>query len=122
MSWKAIQTYSDGTSVRWVGPPESEEPAAVTVVDADAPLQNAGGESGSGGGEPTETVPTETETEPAEHDRDRYLPEEPGEAAASSSSSDGTDWVARFLALIGVLTAFAAIAFVLLGGRRQEDA
>ena len=119
MSWKAIQTYDDGSVVRWVGPPGSEEPAAVTLVDADAPLQNAGGESagGEGGGqtEPTETAPTETETtpEPETTTAEEPASHEEGEAAPAASE-DGSDWIARGLALIGVATAFAAIAFVLL--------
>jgi uncharacterized protein YcnI len=119
LSWKAIQTYSDGTEVRWVGPPGSEEPAAVTIVDADAPLQNAGGES-SGGGEPAEPTETETaettETEPVETEPTDTASEdhEGAEAAGESSSGSGEDWVARFLAFIGVACAFAAIAFALL--------
>ena len=125
MSWKAIQTYEDGSEVRWVGAPGSEEPAAVTIVDANAPKQNAGGES-SGGGEPAEPTPTDepTETEPTE-----TQPTETGsaeehvdaEAAGESSSGSGEDWVARFLAFIGVACAFAAIAFALLRRPKRED-
>ena len=128
LSWKAIQTYDDGTAVRWVGPPGSEEPAAVTIVDADAPEQNAGGESAGGEpAEPTETEPvetTETEPEPAETEPTETGNEEheETEAAATSSSDDsGTDWVARFLAFIGVACAFAAIAFALLRRPRGGD-
>ena len=129
MSWKAIQTYSDGTAVRWVGPPGSEEPAAVTVVDADAPLQNAGGESLAGGGEPAETEPTETEpVEPTETAPAEPEPTETGAAeheedaeAVGASSDSSEDWVARFLAFIGVACAFAAIAFALLRRPRGGD-
>jgi len=44
LSWKAIQTYDDGSVSRWIGAADSENPAAVTKVSADAPRQNAGGE------------------------------------------------------------------------------
>ena len=120
MSWKAIQTYDDGSEVRWVGPPGSEEPAAVTIVDANAPKQNAGGESG-GGGEttPPETEPETTETEPTTTEPTET--EREHEAEAAGASSDGEDWVARFLAFIGVACAFAAIAFALLRRPKRED-
>ncbi|WP_053227889.1 DUF1775 domain-containing protein [Solirubrobacter soli] len=35
--WKAIQTYDDGSVVRWIGAPESDNPAAVTTISAAAP-------------------------------------------------------------------------------------
>ena len=31
-SWRAIQTYGDGSVVEWTGPPDAEEPASVVVV------------------------------------------------------------------------------------------
>ena len=31
-SWKAIQTYDDGSVVEWTAPPDSEEPASVVEV------------------------------------------------------------------------------------------
>lgn len=45
IDWKAIQRYADGTTVRWIGAPDSDYPAAVTHIQANAPVQNAGGES-----------------------------------------------------------------------------
>jgi hypothetical protein len=30
--WKAIQTYENGSVVKWTGPPDSEEPASVVEV------------------------------------------------------------------------------------------
>ena len=47
ISWKAIQTYADGQKVRWIGGPDTEEPASVTQVSASAPRENAGGEGGA---------------------------------------------------------------------------
>lgn len=46
VAWKALQTYSGGEIVRWIGAPESEHPAATTRVAKDVPRQNAGGEAG----------------------------------------------------------------------------
>jgi uncharacterized protein YcnI len=44
--WRAIQTYKDGSVVRWTGPPDAEEPASVVEVVAGG--SSAGGpESGS---------------------------------------------------------------------------
>lgn len=34
LSWKAHQTYADGTVVDWTGAPESEKPASVTTISA----------------------------------------------------------------------------------------
>ena len=50
ISWKSLQTYDDGTVARWIGAPDSENPAAVTRISASAPRENAGGESGEAEG------------------------------------------------------------------------
>jgi uncharacterized protein YcnI len=34
LTWKAIQTYQDGSEVHWIGPPRAQFPAAVTRVRA----------------------------------------------------------------------------------------
>lgn len=34
LSWKANQTYADGTVVDWIGAPESDKPASVTTIGA----------------------------------------------------------------------------------------
>jgi uncharacterized protein YcnI len=129
--WKTIQTYADGTVVRWVGGPDAEEPAAITQVTEDAPRQNAGGESAggeaTGGGTDTgetETTPTETETTetPAETEpTDTMDDTETTAAPATGGSDDGDDWLARFLALIAVAVGFAAIAFSLGRSKGREE-
>jgi uncharacterized protein YcnI len=53
LQFKALQTYADGTVVRWIGAPDSDNPAAVVKVAASAAKQNAGGE---GGGAPAATA------------------------------------------------------------------
>jgi uncharacterized protein YcnI len=47
VTWKAIQRYDDGGEAAWIGPPDSERPAAVTRISAAAPAQDAGGEGGA---------------------------------------------------------------------------
>lgn len=71
LQWKAIQTYADGQKVRWIGSPDSDEPAAITVVDGDAPRQNAGGEADDGAAAaPNEPAPAEVESGTAEESGD----------------------------------------------------
>jgi uncharacterized protein YcnI len=77
--WKALQTYSDGSVVRWIGAPGSEQPAPVTRIVAGAPKQNAGGEGAAPAATPVATV------------------------AATPASSSGRDWVARILALLALV-------------------
>jgi uncharacterized protein YcnI len=58
LQFKALQTYADGTVVRWIGEPDSDNPAAVVKVDAGAAKQNAGGESGSDAAAPATDAAT----------------------------------------------------------------
>jgi uncharacterized protein YcnI len=53
IKWGAIQTYADGQEALWIGSPESDNPAPVTVVSESVQRQNAGGE---GGGADEETI------------------------------------------------------------------
>lgn len=57
VSWKAIQTYADGQKVRWIGGPDTEEPAAVTQITASAPRENAGGEAAAAEAAPADAAP-----------------------------------------------------------------
>ncbi|WP_028391088.1 YcnI family copper-binding membrane protein [Bacillus cihuensis] len=40
--WKAYQTYQDGSVVEWVGAPDAEKPASVTVVNPADPSDGHG--------------------------------------------------------------------------------
>ena len=104
--WKTLQEYSDGTVVRWIGDPGSDEPAAATEISADAPRQDAGGESGEGA-EPSPTT-TGGETEPS------TTPE-----AAPESDSSSSDTFARILGLAAI--AIGAVALALVLSRRRRD-
>ena len=35
-SWRVLQKYDDGDVVRWIGPPDSDEPAARTTISEQA--------------------------------------------------------------------------------------
>lgn len=95
LRWKALQFYSDGEVVRWIGAPSSENPAPTTEIAADAPLQNAGGE-GAGGGTEQESVAT-------------------GESEEASSSGD--DGLARGLAIAALALAVVALGLAWRRGR-----
>jgi uncharacterized protein YcnI len=74
--WKALQRYSDGKVVRWIGSPDSDNPAAVTKISASAPKENAGGEAAAA----TATAAPATTATAA-----------PTAAAAATTSDDGSD-------------------------------
>jgi uncharacterized protein YcnI len=65
LQFKALQTYSDGKVVRWIGAPDAEQPAPVVKVQEGAPRQNAGGEGADGAPAAPATAA------PAVDDRDR---------------------------------------------------
>ena len=65
--WKAVQRYDDGEEAAWIGPPDSDNPAPVTRVSADAARVNAGGE----GSEAEEPEAADAGAEPAADERRR---------------------------------------------------
>jgi uncharacterized protein YcnI len=100
--WRAVQTYEDGRKVRWIGPPDSEEPAAVTTVSERFPRQDAGGEAAG-------------EASPAQPQRPAApRSETAADGAAGSGDSDGSDTTARWLAAGALAAALASLALVLL--------
>jgi uncharacterized protein YcnI len=50
LAFPALQTYDSGEVVRWIGPPDSEEPAATVTLTASEEAE-AGGEEGGDSGE-----------------------------------------------------------------------
>jgi uncharacterized protein YcnI len=90
----AVQTYSSGEVVRWIGPPDSEEPAPrVTVLPAE--------EEGAAAGQ--EAAATEEQAAPA--------------APAEDDSGNGLTIVALVLAIAGLAAGLAALGMSL--GRRR---
>lgn len=58
LTFKALQTYSNGEVVRWIGPPDSEEPAAQVQL---IPAAQEG--QGHGGAQASSAVPAAAVTE-----------------------------------------------------------
>jgi uncharacterized protein (TIGR03382 family) len=73
-AWRAFQTYEDGSVVEWVGPPDSEEPAAVVEVAQ----EEAAAEADGHGAEEGADAQAEAATEP---DGASGLPETGGDPA-----------------------------------------
>jgi uncharacterized protein YcnI len=94
LTFKALQTYSDGEVVRWIGAPDADKPAPqVTVVAADA---------AAGAGAATTANASATPNAPA--------------ASSSDGASKGLGIAALVVAIAGVLLALAA----LVAGRRRS--
>jgi uncharacterized protein YcnI len=123
VAWPAVQRYADGTVVRWIGPPDSEQPAAVTTISADAPRQNAGGEGESNepastGTEPPAESPPATAEPPATVEPAGTV--EPGgaETSAAGAEADGSDDLALGVALGGLVVALLALGLGVWRRRR----
>lgn len=56
LKFPAVQTYSNGDVVRWIGEPDSDHPAATVNVEAAADQHGVDAEAADGGGSDTSTV------------------------------------------------------------------
>ena len=79
LAWKAVQRYDDGEEAAWIGPPDSDNPAAVTTISSSAPRQNAGGEGaeaeeGAAATEDPAPSASPAATSPSDEDDDDPLP------------------------------------------------
>ncbi|ASK64046.1 hypothetical protein CFK37_18735 [Virgibacillus phasianinus] len=87
ISWKAVQTYDDGSVVEWAGSPDSEKPASVTKIsEGDAVSSHEDHEQS-------------TTSEAAEEETD----------TSSSSESGSTNWIAISLSVIAILLALIGL-------------
>jgi periplasmic copper chaperone A len=94
LTFKALQTYSNGEVVRWIGGPDAEEPAPQVTLTA-----ASGGEHGAA-------------TEPASAPADT--------ASNTSDDDDGAPvWLVVVALVLGALGLIAGIA-ALTGGRRAR--
>jgi uncharacterized protein YcnI len=98
LTFKALQTYSDGEVVRWIGAPDSEKPAPVVTLTAPA------GEHGA-------AAPAAATSTPAAA---------AGDDAAQSGDDDGTT-LALIALIVGALGLLAGIAG-LAAARRARTA
>ncbi len=94
LTFKVLQYYDNGETVRWIGPPNSEEPAPQIDVTAEGgALQDVAG---------SETAPPSPSSGPAEE----------GEASSSSSSdsaSKGLGIAALIVGALGLIAGGAAL-------------
>jgi uncharacterized protein YcnI len=127
IAWPAVQRYSDGTVVRWIGAPGSEEPAAVTVISADATRQNAGGEGEEPASTPTDTAATQPgeaaesgAEEPAAGPQSTEPEESTAAAAAPTSDGGGRDGLTLVIAIAALV--LALLALLGIGVRRRRKA
>lgn len=98
LTFKALQTYSNGEVVRWIGPPDADQPAPQVKLTA-APA--AGG--ATGGADPDKPAASVA----------------PASAAASDGSSSNT--LSVIALIVGVLGLAAGVAGLTLA-RRARDA
>lgn len=99
IEWKAIQTYSNGETVRWIGPPDADHPASVTTVSGSVPPQ-AGSHSHGDHGE----VADSAEGASAEH--------------ASGEDGDGST-TATVISIVALVAALGALGLAFVARRRS---
>jgi periplasmic copper chaperone A len=103
LTFKALQTYSDGTVVRWIGAPDADHPAPqIQVTDAPAATGAAATTSA-----PASTATTEDTSAPVA-----------ASDGASSSRSDSSKTIAIIALIVGAL-GLAAGGAGLAAGRRS---
>ena len=89
LTFKALQTYSNGSVVRWIGAPGSDEPAPQVKLTNASATTSATGTASSGSSQ----APSAT----------------PAAAAAADNDSNGLSIVALVLGALGVLIGIAAL-------------
>lgn len=83
LTFPAVQTYSNGEIVRWIGPPDADAPAPQVTLEAKEPA-----------------TPTEPAAQPA-----------PNESAEESEDEDALTYVALGLGAGGLVAGLAALGF-----------
>jgi periplasmic copper chaperone A len=108
ITFKVLQYYDNGEVARWIGPPNSEEPAPdIDVTAAGGPLQDVAG-SEAEAPTPSGGEPTPSETSPT-----------PREGSSSSSSGGSSDKGLAIAALVVAVIALLVAGIAALGGRRR---
>ncbi|WP_210573651.1 YcnI family protein [Streptomyces sp. GESEQ-4] len=105
LTFKALQTYSNGDVVRWIeeqqeGQEEPENPAPVLTLSAAEE-----GHHGSGASEePADDASAAAAT-----------------TTADAESADSSDTTARVLGIVGIVIGAVGVAYGVLAGRRRTD-
>jgi periplasmic copper chaperone A len=112
LTFRAVQTYADGTEAAWVGAPDSDEPAPTVEVTAAASPANAGGEGADDGSVSTAEAGA-PESEPA------TTAAADTTAAAAADDEDGDEdstigWIGIGLGGLGLVAGVIALALVAL--------
>ena len=94
LTFKAVQTYSNGDVVRWIGPPDADEPAPQVTLTA--------------GGDDHHATEKAADTRPAA-----------ATTAGNDDDSGAPVWLAVVALVLGA-AGLAAGAVALLGGRRRS--
>ncbi|WNI16542.1 YcnI family copper-binding membrane protein [Actinacidiphila sp. ITFR-21] len=108
LSFKTLQTYSDGEVARWIeiprpGRPEPQNPAPTLTLTAAADGAAAGTATAAG-------------TPPAAPAADA------GKPVAASDAVGGSDGTARALGIIGIVVGAIGVGFGVFAGRRRRPA
>ena len=115
-----MQTYDDGQQVRWIGPPESDTPAAVTAISASAPRENAGGEGAAADEDASPAQDEATATDEGATATTTAQPTDQQPAGTETSSGDDGNTLALVLGAAGVV--LGAIALIVALRRRPRPA
>jgi uncharacterized protein YcnI len=91
LTFPAVQTYSNGEVVRWIGPPDADTPAPTVAVLEPAAEEGA-------------AAPAET----------------PSPAAAGGDQDEGSDTLATVALIVGIAALITALAALFLRTRRRE--
>jgi uncharacterized protein YcnI len=96
LAFPAIQTYSNGDRVRWIGPPDADEPAPIVEVTEPAP------EEGEAAATPAAT------------------PAQDGGGQAQEDEGGGSDTLAIIALVVGLAGLGTGLAAIFMRGRRSE--
>jgi uncharacterized protein YcnI len=101
LQWKVIQQYTDATD-RWIGPPDSENPAArTTITESATPVDAINTEEGTpatdAGGTGASTTPAQT----------------------SGGGDEDSDALPLIIAIAALVAGLAALTLTLTGRRRR---
>jgi uncharacterized protein YcnI len=104
IAWKVVQRYSDGSAVRWVGPAESDTPAAETRLAEDVVPQDV--VDVESGGAPSGAAAADDGSAESGSDGD--------------DDGDGGDTAALAVAIVALVAALGALVIALRGRGRRE--
>jgi uncharacterized protein YcnI len=101
LAFPAIQTYSNGETVRWIGPADADQPAPIVAVTEAAPAEE-------------EAAATPVATQAAQ---------DTGGGTQQEDESGGSDTLSIIALIVGIAAlAVGLVAIFMRGGRKSESA